>query len=79
MVPTINTMMVAGLVSLPGMMTGQMIAGQDPGQAARYQIMIMFLMAAATALSTFSVVLLGYRRLFTADHQFQPGRLRKVQ
>ena len=39
-------MMVAGLVSLPGMMTGQMIAGQDPGQAARYQIMIMFLMAA---------------------------------
>ena len=30
MVPTINTMMVAGLVSLPGMMTGQMIAGQDP-------------------------------------------------
>ncbi len=78
MVPTINTMMVAGLVSLPGMMTGQMIAGQDPGQAARYQIMIMFLMAAGTSLGTFSVVLLGYRRLFTADHQFQPGRLRKV-
>ena len=78
MVPTINTMMVAGVVSLPGMMTGQMIAGQDPGQAARYQIMIMFLMAAGTSLGTFSVVLLGYRRLFTADHQFQPGRLRKV-
>ena len=78
MVPTINTMMIAGLVSLPGMMTGQMIAGQDPGQAARYQIMIMFLMAAGTSLSTFGVVLLGYRRLFTADHQFRPDRLRKV-
>ena len=34
MVPTINTMMIAGLVSLPGMMTGQIIAGQDPSQAA---------------------------------------------
>ena len=78
MVPTINTMMVAGLVSLPGMMTGQIIAGQDPSQAARYQIMIMFLMAAGTALGTFSVVLLGYRRLFTADHQFLPDRLWKV-
>ena len=41
--------------------------------------MIMFLMAAATALGTFSVVLLGYRRLFTADHQFQPDRLRKAK
>jgi putative ABC transport system permease protein len=77
-IPTINTMMVAGLVSLPGMMTGQMIAGQDPAQAARYQIMIMFLMAAGTALGTFSVVLLGYRRLFTADHQFRAERLWKV-
>ncbi len=77
-IPTINAMAVAGLVSLPGMMTGQIIAGQDPSQAARYQIMIMFLIAAGTALGTFSVVLLGYRRLFTADHQFLPSRLRKV-
>jgi putative ABC transport system permease protein len=78
MVPTINTMLVAGLVSLPGMMTGQIIAGQDPSQAARYQIMIMFLIAAGSSLGTFSVVLLCYRRLFTVDHQFQPSRLRKV-
>jgi putative ABC transport system permease protein len=78
MVPTLNSMMVAGIVSLPGMMTGQIIAGQDPTQAARYQIMVMFLMAAGTSLGTFGVVLLGYRRLFTADHQFRPERLRKV-
>ena len=78
MVPTINAMMVVGVVSLPGMMTGQIIAGQDANQAARYQVMIMFLMAAGAALVTFSVVLMGYRRLFTADHQFQPGRLWKV-
>ena len=40
--------------------------------------MIMFLIAAGTSLGTVGVVLLGYRRLFTADHQFVPQRLRKV-
>jgi putative ABC transport system permease protein len=79
MLPTISTMLVTGVVSLPGMMTGQIIAGQDPSQAARYQIMIMFLIAAGTALGTFSVVLLCYRRLFNSDHQFLPGRLRRVE
>ena len=75
MIPTINTMMVVGLVSLPGMMTGQLLAGTDPIEAVKYQIVIMFLIAAGTSLGTFGVVLLGYRRLFTRDHQFVPGRL----
>jgi putative ABC transport system permease protein len=77
MIPTINTMMVVGLVSLPGMMTGQLLAGVDAVQAVMYQIVIMFLIAAGTSLGTVGVVLLGYRRLFTADHQFLPGRLVK--
>lgn len=75
MIPTINGMMVVGLVSLPGMMTGQLLAGMDPMQAVKYQIVIMFLIAAGTSLGTFGVVLLGYRRLFTRDHQFMPSRL----
>jgi putative ABC transport system permease protein len=75
MIPTINTMMVVGIVSLPGMMTGQLLAGARPSDAVMYQIMIMFLLAAGTSLGTVGVVLLGYRRLFTADHQFLPGRL----
>ena len=77
MIPTINTMMVVGLVSLPGMMTGQLLAGMDPMDAVKYQIVIMFLIAAGTTLGTFSIVLLGYRRLFTLEHQFLPGRLVK--
>jgi putative ABC transport system permease protein len=77
MVPTINTMMVVGLVSLPGMMTGQLLAGVEAVQAVLYQIVIMFLIAAGTSLGTVSAVLLGYRRLFTADHQFLPARLEK--
>lgn len=76
LVPMINAMMVAGLVSLPGMMTGQLLAGVDPVQAVRYQIVIMFLIAAGTALGAIGVVLLGYRRLFSIDHQFLIARLR---
>ena len=70
MIPIINSMMVVGIVSLPGMMTGQILSGVEPGQAVRYQIVIMFLIAAATAMGTVAAVLLGYRRLFSADHQF---------
>ena len=77
MIPIINSMMVVGLVSLPGMMTGQLLAGAEPMQAVTYQIAIMFLIAAGTSLGTLGVVLLGYRRLFTADHQFLPDRLVK--
>jgi putative ABC transport system permease protein len=77
MLPTINAMMVVGLVSLPGMMTGQLLSGVEAVQAVLYQIVIMFLIATGTSLGTVSAVLLGYRRLFTADHQFLPGRLEK--
>lgn len=77
MIPIINSMMVVGLVSLPGMMTGQLLAGVKPVQAVMYQIAIMFLIAAGTALGTFAVVLLGYFRLFSRDHQFLAGRLVK--
>jgi putative ABC transport system permease protein len=77
MIPTINTMMVVGIVSLPGMMTGQILAGMEPNQAVLYQIVIMFLIAAGTSLGTASVVLLGYFRLFTPRHQFLPDRLVK--
>jgi putative ABC transport system permease protein len=77
MVPTINTMMVVGLVSLPGMMTGQILAGTSPLQAVMYQIVIMFLIAAGTSLGTLGIVLATYYRVFTPDHQFVPARLVK--
>lgn len=70
MIPIINSMMVVGIVSIPGMMTGQLLAGVDPLDAVEYQIVIMFLIASGTALGTVGVVLLGYRRLFNERHQF---------
>lgn len=75
MMPTLNQMAVVGVVSLPGMMTGQVLAGQSPLQAVRYQIVIMFLIAAASALGTVGAVLLTYRRLFSAEHRFLSARL----
>jgi putative ABC transport system permease protein len=70
LIPTINAMMVVGIVNLPGMMTGQILAGADPVEAVKYQIVIMFLIASAAALGTAGVVLLSYRRLFNEHHQF---------
>ena len=75
MIPTLNQMTVVGVVSLPGMMTGQVLAGQSPLQAVRYQIVIMFLIAAASALATVGAVLLTYRKLFSAEHRFLASRL----
>jgi putative ABC transport system permease protein len=79
MIPTINSMMVMGLVSLPGMMTGQILEGADPSAAVRYQIVIVFMIAAATALGVFAVVLLAFLRLTSADHQLRLERLRRVR
>ncbi len=76
MTPIINSMMVVGIVSLPGMMTGQLLSGVEPIQAVKYQIVIMFLIASATALGSVGVVLLAYRRLFNQNHQFRHEAIR---
>jgi putative ABC transport system permease protein len=67
MTPLLNTMSVAGVVALPGMMTGQVLAGADPIDAATYQIMIMFVLSGTSGLgallaAVFSVLLLTDRR-----------------
>ena len=63
LIPIINSMMVVGLVSLPGMMTGQILAGADPADAVAYQILIMFMIAGATAAGTLLLCLTTYRVL----------------
>ena len=78
MIPIVNSMMVVGIVSLPGMMTGQLLAGVDPVDAVKYQVVIMFLIASGTALGTVGVVLLSYRRLFNRRHQFLHRLIQRV-
>lgn len=69
MIPILNTMAVAGIVSIPGMMTGQLLAGAPPIQAVQYQIMIMFVVAAAIALGVVIALAMTYYRVTTPDHQ----------
>jgi tetratricopeptide (TPR) repeat protein len=71
LIPTFNGLMVVGIVTLPGMMTGQILAGSSPLVAVRYQIFVVFMQAAAVAL-TVAVVVLRYRRVFfTSARQLQ--------
>jgi putative ABC transport system permease protein len=69
MIPSINSMMAVGLVSIPGMMTGQVLAGADPALACRYQIVVMLMLVASTALSSFAVVSIVRRMCFGRAHQ----------
>lgn len=69
MMPTINSMMVVGLVSLPGMMTGQILAGADPINAVKYQIVTMFLICAASSLGSIVALTLVFRRFFNQSAQ----------
>jgi putative ABC transport system permease protein len=64
MIPMMNAMAIVGVVSLPGMMTGQLLAGADPMDAVLYQIVVMYMIAAAVALGSSMVVLLARRRVF---------------
>lgn len=75
MIPITNSMMVMGLVSLPGMMTGQILAGANPIDAVRYQIVIVFMIASATSLGTLFVILLAFFRLMSPSHQLRLDRL----
>ena len=77
MIPILNSMSVVGLVTIPGMMTGQILAGSDPQIAARYQILIMFLIAAAVALGAATAILVTVRALFDSDHRLRAERIRR--
>ena len=75
MMPIINSMMIVGLVSLPGMMTGQLLSGTAPIDAIKYQITIMFLIASATGMGTVIAILLATVRVVNAHHQLEAWRL----
>jgi putative ABC transport system permease protein len=76
LIPIVNAMASAGLVSLPGMMTGQILAGSPPLEAAKYQLLIMFLIAAGTGLGSVAAVWIGSRRLFDERERLRLDRLR---
>ena len=69
MIPSINALMTVGLVSLPGMMTGQILAGIDPVIAIEYQIVVMLMLVASTAIGSTIVAHVVRRLCFTRFSQ----------
>ncbi len=76
LLPITNTMAVTGLVSLPGMMTGQILGGADPDTAVRYQILIIFLIAGSVGIGTLLGIGLGSHRLMDERARLRLDRLR---
>ena len=77
--PIINSMAATGLVALPGMMTGQILAGANPMAAVKYQILVMFLIAGGTCLGSVVAVYGGAWRLTDARHRLRLDRLTSVK
>jgi putative ABC transport system permease protein len=71
MIPSINALMSVGVVSIPGMMTGQILAGVSPLIAIKYQIVIMLLLVGSTALSTFLAMHIVRKLSFTKSQQLK--------
>ncbi len=77
-IPILNSMIAVGIISIPGMMTGQMLAGEDPAQAARYQLFILFAIAGGVALGTVGVVISAAHLIFDERDRLRVDRLSKV-
>ncbi|TDJ75708.1 MAG: iron export ABC transporter permease subunit FetB [Planctomycetota bacterium] len=79
LIPTLNMMVAAGTVSIPGMMTGQILAGEDPMNAARYQIFILFCIAGGVAIGTVGVVFAVARLVFDDRDRLRTDRIRHLR
>jgi putative ABC transport system permease protein len=76
LMPIVNQMSAAGVITLPGIMTGQILAGLDPLEAVKYQILLMFLLAGASGLSAAIIAYLALRRLTDDRQRLRLDRLR---
>lgn len=75
MIPIINAMAATGLVAIPGMMTGQILAGAAPEDAIKYQLLVMFMIAGGTGFGVFAAVYAGAARLSDKRHRLRLDRL----
>ncbi|MDB5956521.1 iron export ABC transporter permease subunit FetB [Ramlibacter sp.] len=75
LIPVLNQMSAAGIITLPGMMTGQVLSGIPPLEAAKYQVFVLFLLAGATGLGTLATVLAATYRATDERHRLRTDRL----
>ncbi len=69
--PTLNGMMTVGLITLPGVLSGQLLAGVNPLDAVSYQVLILFMLALANLITTLLLTAGISRQFFNRDAQFQ--------
>ena len=72
MIPIVDTTKTVGLITLPGAMTGMILAGASPLQAVQLQIIVMYMLVGAATFAGLIAAYLTYRQLFTAGHQLLP-------
>ncbi len=75
LIPIMNAMAAAGIISIPGMMTGQILAGSSPMEAAKYQILILFLVSASIGLGSMIAIWVGSKHLFDERQRLRLDRL----
>lgn len=75
LIPLINQMSAAGIITLPGIMTGQLLAGMDPLEAVKYQILLLFLLTGAGAMAATGAVYLAARAVTDARQRLRLDRL----
>jgi len=73
MTPMVDGTKTVGLISLPGAMTGMILAGASPLEAVQLQIIVMYMLIGAAAFAGLSATFLTYRQFFTAAHQLRLG------
>jgi len=76
LIPIMNGMAAAGIITLPGMMTGQILGGSPPTEAVKYQILIMFLIASSTGFGVLIATHIACQRLFDDRHRLRLDKLK---
>lgn len=71
MIAPLDTMKAVGLIHIPGVTAGMILAGTPPIDAVRYQIVIMYMMTSAVTLSSLTATTLCYLQAFTPDHRLR--------
>ena len=67
MTPIMNTLKIVGIIQLPGAMTGMLMAGATPIEAARYQLIVMYMIASAVSVSAVTAIVLARHQFFRGD------------
>ena len=77
LIPLIDSTKTTGIIFLPGAMVGMIIAGADPLEAVRLQIVVLYMLLGSVSIAAILVGLLSYRSFFTARHQLQTAPLER--